>query len=141
MAKVPNRRPLATSPLVTRQMTRLENRRSAKPCALTTDAPAPLLPLDSCPALPILSRIAAAGSARRKGKTTAELNRWRVADRHRPVQVRRVGKRGAQFVLTYATAATAYWGPKPAVGEGDVQAADQRQASRVAALLARRQST
>ena len=125
-AKVPN----SPSPftLVTRQMTRLEIL-DLLTLRVTTNAPTPLLPLDLS-ALPILSRIAAAGGAP-EGKTTAELNRgdgligtgpFKFAD----------WKRGAELVLTRNDS---YWGPKPAWEKVTFKPLTSAP-SRVAALLA-----
>jgi peptide/nickel transport system substrate-binding protein len=104
-AKVPN----SPSPftLVTRQMTKLE---IVDPLTLriTTNAPAPLLPLDLS-ALPILSHIAAAGGAP-EGKTTAELNRGEGLVGTGPFKFVE-WKRGAELVLTRNDS---YWGPRPA---------------------------
>ncbi|MEI6202942.1 MAG: ABC transporter substrate-binding protein, partial [Enhydrobacter sp.] len=104
-AKVPN----SPSPftLVTRQMTKLE---IVDPLTLrvTTNAPAPLLPLDLS-ALPIMSRIAAKGGAP-EGKTTAELNRGDGLIGTGPFKFVE-WKRGAELVLARNDS---YWGPKPA---------------------------
>jgi peptide/nickel transport system substrate-binding protein len=125
-AKVPN----SPSPftLVTRQMTRLE---IVDPLTLriSTNAPAPLLPLDLS-ALPILSRIAAAGGAP-EGKTTAELNRGEGLIGTGPFKFAE-WKRGAELVLTRNDA---YWGPKPAWEKVTFKPLTNA-TSRVAALLA-----
>ena len=125
-AKVPN----SPSPftLVTRQMTRLE---IVDPLTLriTTNAPAPLLPLDLS-ALPILSHIASAGGAP-EGKTTAELNRGEGLIGTGPFKFAE-WKRGAQLVLTRNDS---YWGPKPAWEKVTFKPLTNA-ASRVAALLA-----
>ena len=125
-AKVPN----SPSPftLVTRQMTRLE---IVDPLTLrvTTNAPAPLLPLDLS-ALPILSHVAAAGAAP-EGKTTAELNRGEGLVGTGPFRFVE-WKRGAELVLARNDA---YWGPKPAWEKVTYKALTSAP-SRVAALLA-----
>ena len=125
-AKVPN----SPSPftLITRQVTKLE---IVDPLTLriTTNAPAPLLPLDLS-ALPILSRTAAAGGAP-EGKTTAELNRGEGLIGTGPFKFAE-WKRGAELVLTRNDA---YWGPKPAWEKVTFKPLTNA-ASRVAALLA-----
>ena len=125
-SKVPN----SPSPftLVTRQMTRLE---IVDPLTLriTTNAPAPLLPLDLS-ALPILSRTAAAGGAP-EGKTTAELNRGDGLIGTGPFKFVE-WKRGAELVLTRNDA---YWGSKPFWQKVTFKPLTNA-ASRVAALLA-----
>jgi peptide/nickel transport system substrate-binding protein len=104
-ARVPN----SPSPftLATRQMARLE---IVDPLTLriTTNAPAPLLPLDLA-ALPILSHIAAAGGAP-EGKTTAELDRGEGLIGTGPFRFVE-WKRGAELVLARNDS---YWGSKPA---------------------------
>jgi len=125
-AKVPN----SPSPftLMTRQMTKIE---IVDPFTLriTTAAPAPLLPLDLS-ALPILSHIAAGGSAP-EGKTTAELNRGEGLVGTGPFKFAD-WKRGAELVLTRNDD---YWGPKPAWEKVTFKPLTNA-ASRVAALLA-----
>jgi peptide/nickel transport system substrate-binding protein len=125
-AKVPN----SPSPftLVTRQMTRLE---IVDPLTLrvTTNAPAPLLPLDLS-ALPILSHVAAAGGAP-EGKTTAELNRGEGLVGTGPFRFVE-WKRGAELVLVRNAD---YWGPRPAWEKVTFKPLTSAP-SRVAALLA-----
>src|SRR5476649_2219204 len=125
-AKVPN----SPSPftLVTRQMTKLE---IVDPLTLriTTNAPAPLLPLDLS-ALPIMSRIAAKGGAP-EGKTTAELNRGEGLIGTGPFKFVE-WKRGAELVLARNDS---YWVPKPAWEKVTFKPLTSAP-SRVAALLA-----
>jgi peptide/nickel transport system substrate-binding protein len=96
---------------------------------ITTNAPAPLLPLDLS-ALPILSHTAAAGGAP-EGKTTAELNRGEGLIGTGPFKFAE-WKRGAELVLTRNDA---YWGPKPFWQKVTFKPLTNA-ASRVAALLA-----